>query len=402
MLRIGLFGLLGSGNIGNDASLEAVVAFLRAHHPDAAVDAMCGGPERVSAEYAVPAVHYMWYHRFGDRVSGLPAFALRPLGKGIDTIRTATWVRRHDVVIVPGMGVLETTLPMRAWGFPFSLLVLSASGRLFGTKIALVSVGASEIRPSATKWVLDAAARLAAYRSYRDALSRTAMQQRGLDVSRDQVYPDLVFSLPSEPFGPGDPAVVGVGVMAYQGSNDDRKRAAQIRAVYLDGITRFVCWLADNARQVRLLTGDNVDETAVEHILSHLRESRPDLAPGQVTARPITSFADLVSAMAPVGIVVATRYHNVLCALKLGKPTISVGYAEKNDELMAAMGLAEFCQSARSLDADLLIKQFAELESRAAQLQPALAERSLANAGRLGQQFAVLSELLIGAGEPAD
>src|SRR5258708_23425627 len=109
-VRIGLFGLLGSGNIGNDASMEAVVAFLRANYPDAVVEAMCGGPDRVSAEYAVPAVHYMWYQRFGGRVSGLQALALRSLGKGIDTIRTAVWVRRHDVVIVPGMGVLETTL----------------------------------------------------------------------------------------------------------------------------------------------------------------------------------------------------------------------------------------------------------------------------------------------------
>ena len=35
---------------------------------------------------------------------------------------------------------------------------------------------------------------------------------------------------------------------------------------------------------------------------------------------------------------------------------------------MAEMGLAEFCQSARSLDVDRLIEQFTELESRSAQL----------------------------------
>ena len=36
--RVGLFGLLGSGNIGNDASLESVLSYLRASHPDAIVD----------------------------------------------------------------------------------------------------------------------------------------------------------------------------------------------------------------------------------------------------------------------------------------------------------------------------------------------------------------------------
>ena len=43
--RVGLFGLLGSGNIGNDASMESVLGYLRARHPGAVVDAMCMGPE---------------------------------------------------------------------------------------------------------------------------------------------------------------------------------------------------------------------------------------------------------------------------------------------------------------------------------------------------------------------
>ena len=46
--------------------------------------------------------------------------------------------------------------------------------------------------------------------------------------------------------------------------------------------------------------------------------------------------------MAETRIVVATRFHNVVCALKMKKPTISIGYASKNDVLLAEMGLAEF------------------------------------------------------------
>ena len=71
------------------------------------------------------------------------------------------------------------------------------------------------------------------------------------------------------------------------------------------------------------------------------------MTPDQLDAAHVRTFADLTSAMAPVGTVVATRYHNVMCALKLAKPTISIGYAQKNLSLMADMGLAEFCQSAR-------------------------------------------------------
>ena len=92
--------------------------------------------------------------------------------------------------------------------------------------------------------------------------------------------------------------------------------------------------------------------------------------------------------MAPAGTVVATRYHNVICALKLSKPTISLGYAAKNIAVMADAGLSEFCQFANSLDVDLLIKQFTELENRSAELRRTIAERNVANAQLLDEQFA--------------
>ena len=83
--------------------------------------------------------------------------------------------------------------------------------------------------------------------------------------------------------------------------------------------------------------------------------------------------------MAPVGMVVATRYHNVMCALKLCKPTISLGYSRKFISLMTDMGLAEFYQFADSLDVDRLIEQFKELEGRHTELQQQMADRNAAN-----------------------
>ena len=68
---------------------------------------------------------------------------------------------------------------------------------------------------------------------------------------------------------------------------------------------------------------------------------------------------NLFSRWHPAGVIVATRYHNVMCALKLCKPTISLGYSQKFVNLMADMGLAEFGQFAYSLDLDRLIEQFA-------------------------------------------
>jgi polysaccharide pyruvyl transferase WcaK-like protein len=399
--KVGLFGLLGSGNSGNDASMQAMLTYLREAHPDVIVDALGGGPELVTARYGIDAAPLFWYQRFDQRKSGASAVVLKALGKGVDTVRIASWVRRHDVVIVPGAGALETTLPQKAWGFPYALFVLSASGRMFGTKVALVSVGADLINKRVTRWLSDATARLAAYRSYRDAYSRDAMRQRGLDTSSDQVYPDLVYAIPTPPYQAGDPQLVGVGVMAYSGGNDDRKQAAQIRSSYVEAMTRFTRWLVDNGYRIRLFGGDNkFDGEVAEEIRADLRQYRPDLEPSQVTIAAVATIPELIQEMAPVGIVVATRYHNVICALKLCKPTISLGYSRKFISLMEDMGLTDFHQFASSVDADRLIEQFKELESRQEQLQQNMADRNAAHVRSLEEQFTRLSSLLSPADRP--
>jgi hypothetical protein len=97
--------------------------------------------------------------------------------------------------------------------------------RLFGRKVALVSVGANDIRQPLARRLVTAAARLAYYRSFRDTFPRDAMRRMGLNTSGDAVYPDLAFALPAPRDVPVVVGMVGVGVMDYHGSNDDRRQA---------------------------------------------------------------------------------------------------------------------------------------------------------------------------------
>jgi polysaccharide pyruvyl transferase WcaK-like protein len=395
-VRVGVFGLLGSGNIGNDGSLEAVLGYLRAEHPEAVVDALCGGPEVVAARYGIPATRLHWYRGEYRTASRAGAIAAKGLGKLVDAVRTAAWVRRHDVVIVPGMGVLEATLPLRPWGFPYSLFLLCATGRLFGTRVALVSVGAAEIGNRPTRALVRWSARLATYRSYRDTQSRDAMRAMGVDTACDGVYPDLAFALTTPPASaPSEqalslPGPVCVGVMAFHGGNDDRARAEEIHRRYLDGTTRFVRALVEDGRPVRLLTGDECDAPVVAAILDAVDSPL-------VTAAEAASLADLMKETAAADTVVATRYHNLICALKVGTPTLALSYAAKSDALMAEMGLDAYCHPAREVDADRLLEQFRALEQRSAELRRTLAERNLVAARRLEHQFTALTAALFPA-----
>jgi len=400
--RIGLFGVIGTDNIGNEGCLEAVVTWLKRDHPGAVVDFMCAGPEQIKTHYGAPAIPMNWYQKH-EHASGVTAIVLKVLGKGIDAYRVASWVRKHDAVIAPGAGVLEVTLPVGPWWYPYAMFLVSVSGRVTGTKVALVSVGAGGAGQRLTRLFITTAAKLAFYRSYRDTGSYDAMRRAGVDVTNDHVYPDLAFALPVPPAGSGDPLTVGVGIMAYYGSNEDRGQAAEVHASYVEKMNRFVRWLAGNGYRIRLFPGDNLwDGSVVAEILADLRAHRPDLEPMWAVADAVTSLDALMREMAKVGTVVGIRYHNLVCALKLGKPTLSLSYARKHDFLMADMGLSEFCLPARTFDVDQLIERFTELQGRSAELTQLMADRNAEKARLLDQQFAELSRLLFPVREQAD
>jgi hypothetical protein len=203
------------------------------------------GPDEVATRYGAPAESLQWYGPHAGGATALRAAGLKVIGKLLDPIRTLAWIRHNDVVIVPGMGVLEATLPLRPFAFPYSLFWLGVTARLTGTRVALLSVGSNVVRALATRWLITRAARLAHYRSFRDDLSRNSMREMGVDIAGDRVYLDLAFSLPNPPTA-GPTGTVGVCVMAYHGSNDDRAEADQLHRHYVVTMTSSYigCWMA--------------------------------------------------------------------------------------------------------------------------------------------------------------
>src|SRR5262249_22094827 len=162
------------------------------------------------------------------------------------------------------------------------------------------------VKQRLTRGVIAAAARLATYRTYRDAQSREALRRCGVDTSRDRLYPDIAFALP-EPLASRDAATdgrtVGVGVMAYFGGNDDRRHASEMHSAYTQKMKTFVRWLVETGHPVRLFTGDDVDVSVVQEIVADLQARRPDLDPSWFVAEPVSSLTDLMRQMAAVDMV---------------------------------------------------------------------------------------------------
>jgi polysaccharide pyruvyl transferase WcaK-like protein len=226
------------------------------------------------------------------------------------------------------------------------------------------------------------------------------MRSRGVDAG-ESVFPDLAFSLPlpaDHRKGAGDWSTIGVGVMAYGGSNDDRDRAREIYASYVDSIREIICWLIDNGRRVRLFIGDTdgSDEATVREILADIRTLRPERDESWVVAEPVSTFSDIMEGLEPLGAMVATRFHNLVAAVMLSKPTIAVGYSSKHSSLMSEMGLAEFSYSIQSLDVGALTEQFLEMERRAEQLRKSLSVRTAEKVALLEKQFDELDAAVFG------
>nr|WP_272955029.1 polysaccharide pyruvyl transferase family protein [Kribbella shirazensis] len=400
-----MFGRLGSGNIGNDATLEAVLAYLKAERPDAVLDSLCSGPERVTERYGLPAAQLNWLHGPRrpprSRLLRVGTAATR-IGVGVlvDSWRIPAWVRRHDVVIVPGMGVLESSLPQRPWELPYSQFVMSLAGKVFGTKVAFVGSGATVVRQRLTGWLLAKSAKLASYRSFRDQVSLDAARQMGMAGPDDQVYPDLVFALPSPPSTPRATGAVGVGVMAYSGAPEERARAEEIQAEYTNKMSQFVRRLLTDGYRVRLLIGDEDDEPVALEILADARAhwSGPGEAP--VVYESFSSVQELMEQLGTVESVIGTRYHTVQVSLRLGKPTVAICYGQKHVALMELMGVGDRIQQIRELDVELLERQHGALWTDRDEITRTLAERNQLNRERLEVQFAELTAVLF-ASDPA-
>src|SRR5690606_5911317 len=246
--------------------------------------------------------------------------------------------------------------------------------------------------------LMKSAASLADYRSYRDTVSKEFMESIGFDTRKDAIYPDIAFKLPVPPPAPAKSSdgrlVVGIGVMTYLGWRNDWTRGAPIYRAYLEKITSFAIWLLDCGHTVRILMGDTNDRRAVRDVVARIKEARPNLTDGRLLFAEIASLHDLMGQIGGTDVVVATRFHNIVCALKLGKPSISIGYADKNDALMAEMGLGELCQHIEDFDVDRLIAQFGQLVSDRARYERVLRRANLAIRERLEHQDALLAASL--------
>jgi polysaccharide pyruvyl transferase WcaK-like protein len=386
-MKIGIFGNFGWGNLGNSATLEATVAGVRTHWPTADFLCICTNPDELHRQYGFDVAPVRWGSGEGlnlpdSRMLRIPAkLVQRPPSEIRLWQRARQVVAGLDLLLVAGTGVLDD-FAIGPMDIPYDLFKWSVQAHRNHVPLAYLSTGAGPIDHRRSRFLITRALSRAFYRSYRDEYSRGYLESVGFDISHDSIYPDLAFGLPiaghlltKRASGAGEGSlVVGLGVMSYSGSQTGPEEGEAIYQEYLQKIVAFGSWLLSAGHTVRLVLGDTlVDQRAFEDVRSALATSAPGVS-GQVIAEPVRSVEELLCQLAQSDVVVATRFHNVLLSLLVEKPVISVSYNQKNDDLMADMGLGAYCQPIRELDVRRLQEQFQQL---------------VANAGTVRQQIAV-------------
>lgn len=397
--RIALWGHFGALNFGNECTLGALIHNLRLRLPDAELTCICSFPEDTAVRHNLRTVA-LRSRGDGVEVPSLPR-PLRKLWWGWVELR-AWWqawkeAGRYDALIIAGTGIL-TDNGEGALGLPYELFKWTVASRLRGRKVLFLSVGTEAMASAATRFLIKHAANLAHFCSFRDEHSRDRVLAIG-GARHGVVYPDLAFSLPPPELtiSAADPAHlrIGVGVYNYRNCGEGGPEAAAEYRSYIETLCVFIEWLTGEGHSVRLLAGDLAyDDEVREDVVAALEQRGFDTKGSQFVSEPIRSYQDLFLQLAQIDALVATRFHNIVLSLFLGKACVSLSHETKNLAVMTSMGLGQYCQQLEHLSGQTILEHFQQLLNNRLELERNIAATASQNRELLQEQYAQVMRVL--------
>lgn len=379
--KIGIFGHVGTQNLGDEIIIASVIQNIRNRYPDAEIRAFTFNPEDTRARHGVPAYPIRRTNGSSARSASAPgtaaaqgAYTTKAPSQG--SLKTALQkipflfgalkalqgfassvcagfaeiaflgqsyknLRGTDLLIIAGSGQL-TDHSGGAWAYPYTFFKWTLIARLLGTKIAFVSIGTSWIDSRLSKFFLKSALSRADYRSCRDESSANEVAKLGI-AGETPVVPDLAYSLrlpvnDSLASAAGARKTVGINPIPFFHETMWHKANKRIYEQYVETQAAFGAWLIARGYDVRYFpTQLRADPPAISAILDALRRQHPEISGNLVVDPPLRTGDDLIAAMRRVDIIVAARFHGVLVSHLLQKPVLAVSYHQKTSDLQARM-----------------------------------------------------------------
>jgi polysaccharide pyruvyl transferase WcaK-like protein len=382
--KIALLHHTGGGNLGDQASVDAVLGNIRVRWPGSVIALLSMNPSETARIHGVPSYplrtyiwgpgympaagksnsasefHFMrWLRTTRTPIIRLPRAISRELAFLIAALRI---IRRFDLLIVSGGGQL--TGKSGPWGFPYSIFLWFLVAKFAGTRCIFLNVGAGPLTDPLTKFFVTRTLYAADYVSFRDEPSQALARKIGF-AGDSQVFPDNVYSLEvSTPSvvssGKREQPIVGISPLAYPVVS--MLSTAEQNTMYADIIAKFALFASSLAtrRYPIALFGTDVgeDPATIEDLRTALRNRHNITTPAY---EPIKELEELLYKMSAMDYVVTCRFHGVVFAHLLNKPVLAISPHPKVTDHMSALGLSKYCVDIQIFDPNLLADTFEAL-----------------------------------------
>jgi polysaccharide pyruvyl transferase WcaK-like protein len=369
--------------------------------PDAHVFCIGAEPAAVKADYGIDAVAIdpddaatpAPPHRRSRIAKAWRILVSHAPALAADFIRMLRTVGKGTTLSITGTGVLESDTASPNWLMRMLLWELAA--RLRGGRVVFVSIGTDRATSRLSRWLIRAVLGVADYVSYRDLRSMRCMTADGVNTRSHHIVPDLAFSLPAGLLPAAappsaEPADVGVGVVDATKFPDD----ARYRE-YLRQLAQFIDWLLAQGRRVCLLHGDGkYDERTIDDLRHELAQRGIGRDDPRLRAPTLRRTRDLLREIATLDVVVASRFHNIILSLLLGRPVIALSYHSKFAALLEGFSMDQFCIELPEFNVEKLTQRFVELSSDLAARARSIAEATSLLRPALQQQYAAAFHVL--------
>lgn len=434
--RIGILGHCGNVNLGDEATIAAVIQNIRKRYPDSSIFGFTINPEGTEKQHGIPSFalrrrtakhqprpqyetffassdepdrsgpvvrklkHYLkrlpWVYNSLKRLrDGVPGF-LHCWQEPTFLIDSYKTLRELDLLVIAGSHQLMD-YSGGPWGFPYTLYKWVLMAKLARVKVAFLSVGAGPLCTWLGRLFAKAALILADYHSFRDESSRLCIEELAIH-KQNLVFPDLVFSLQIRErvveVERGSRPIVGLNPVPFVDPGQWLGADSQTYEDYITKLAQFALWLIQRGYDVLFFpTQLCLDPPVINDIRTSMNElGRGDFAK-QIRTVPIHSFDQLVSAIAMMDIVVATRFHGIIFPLLLNKPVLSIAYHRKTVDLMAQMGQSDYVIDIHRFASEELRERFLSLERSVTVVKQELDMRVPRCRTALDQQYERLFEL---------
>lgn len=419
--KIGLLHHVGGGNLGDDATVDAVADNIKRRWPSAEIVVFSMNPDDTEMRHGLisrPMRRKGWsigYKRARTEASlaktvkaltrkyravfyllkatnavvRLPIEVLRELVFLVSSRRN---IKSFDLFIICGGGQL--TEKDGPWGFPYNIFKWVLLARSAGVRCLFLNLGAGPLTQPLSKFFVTRALLAADYVSLRDDDSRALVHEIGF-TGESRVCPDSVYGLEiattNENPGRRAQPIVGFAPMPYPDLDPHGYPAEKDQKAYdefIGKLAAFASWLVGQSYSPSFFGTDvGVDPRAIEDIQMALLNRHGITSSHYSVSNSVKSAHDLLAMMSGMDYVVTCRFHGVVFAHLLNKPVLAIAHHAKVRDLMADLELSSYCVDIRDFDVKKLADMFTSMVVNAEEIKTRMAAKLMRNRQLLKGQF---------------